>query len=37
MRLRDEPYNPTTVVNDRDGNPISDEDSIKKRRQEHFK
>ena len=37
MRLRDEPYSPTTVVNDRDRNPISDEDSIKKRWQEYFK
>ena len=36
-RLRDEPYSPTTVVNDIDGNPISDEDSIKKRCQEYFK
>ena len=31
MRLRDEPYSPTTVVNDRDGNPINDKDSMKKR------
>ena len=37
MRLRDEPYRPTTVVNDRDRNPISDEDGIKKRWQERFK
>ena len=37
MRLRDDPYSPTTAVNDRDGNPISDEDSIKKRWQEYFK
>ena len=28
MGLRDEPYTPTTIVNDRDGNPISDEDII---------
>ena len=37
MRLRGEPYSPTTVVYDRDGNPISDEDSTKKRWQEYFK
>ena len=37
MRLRDEPCSPTTVVNDIDGNPVSDEDSIKKRWQEYFK
>ena len=37
MRLRDEPYSPTTVVNDRDGNPISEENRIKDRWQEYFK
>ncbi|XP_076061602.1 uncharacterized protein LOC143037349 [Oratosquilla oratoria] len=36
MRLRDEPYS-TTVVNDKDGSPLSEEDSIKNRGQEYFK
>ncbi|XP_076065020.1 uncharacterized protein LOC143039054 [Oratosquilla oratoria] len=37
MRLCDEPYSATTVVTDKDGNPLCEEDSIKNRWQEYFK
>ncbi|KAI8484906.1 hypothetical protein Bbelb_373130 [Branchiostoma belcheri] len=36
MRVRDEPYDPTTIVNDKDGNPITCEHRIKERWQEYF-
>ncbi|XP_035680006.1 uncharacterized protein LOC118418267 [Branchiostoma floridae] len=37
MRLRDEPYNPTPVINDQDGNPIYEEDKIKLRWEQYFR
>ncbi|XP_035664606.1 uncharacterized protein LOC118408089 [Branchiostoma floridae] len=37
MRLRDEPYNPTPVINDQDGNPIYEEDKIKQRWEQYFR
>ena len=37
MRLREEIYNPSTVIHDKDGNPVYDENSIKHIWQEHFK
>jgi len=37
MRIRDEPYSPTTVISDKNGNPLSEEDSIKNRWQEYFR
>ena len=37
MRLRNEIYNPTTMIHDKDGNPLYDENSIKHIWQEYFK
>ena len=36
MRMRDETYDPTTIVNDQNGNPINDKNDIKTRWKEYF-
>ncbi|KAI8487889.1 hypothetical protein Bbelb_343370 [Branchiostoma belcheri] len=36
MRLRDEPYNPTSVINDKDGNPLYEDDEFRKRWEDYF-
>ncbi|KAI8516720.1 hypothetical protein Bbelb_053010 [Branchiostoma belcheri] len=36
LELRDEPFNPTSAINDRDGNPLYEEHKISQRWQEYF-
>ena len=36
MRMRDETYDPTTIINDQNGNPINDKNHIKTRWKEYF-
>ena len=36
MRMRDETYDPTTIINDKNGNPINDKKDIKTRWKEYF-
>ena len=35
--IRDEAFNPTTVTNDKDRNPLYEEEKIKQRWEEYFK
>ena len=37
MRKRDEPFNPTAVINDKEGNPLYDKKEINNRWEEYFK
>lgn len=37
MRVRDELYDPTTIINDENGEALHEEGKIIKRREEHFK
>ena len=37
MRVRDEPYDPTTVINDANGQPLHEEDEIIQRWEDYFK
>ena len=36
MRMRDETYDPTTIINDQNGNPINDKNDIKSKLKEYF-
>ena len=36
MRIRDETYDPTTIIHDKNGNPINDKNDINTRRKEYF-
>ena len=36
MRMRDETYDPTTIINNQKGNPINDKNDIKTRWKEYF-